>query len=38
MLKFEERCHDGKEEQMIFAEEESKDIRMLGTRIGKIKT
>ena len=35
MLMFEEKCHDGKEEMLTFANKGSEDIRMLGTRVGK---
>ncbi|XP_075264195.1 uncharacterized protein LOC142356111 [Convolutriloba macropyga] len=35
MSEFEERCHDGKEEFVVFGTETADKTRMLGTRIGK---
>ena len=35
MLDFEEVCHDGKEEVFSFGSDGAKEVRMLGTRIGK---
>ena len=37
MMKFEEKCHDGKEETIWFASETAENTRMLGTLIGKKK-
>ena len=35
LAQFEEKCHDGKEENISFASEAANKTRMLGTRIGK---
>ena len=37
MMKFEEKCHDGKEEAIWFASETAENTRMLVTLIGKKK-
>ena len=36
MRRLEEKCHDGKEETLLFGERKSQDIRILGSYVGRV--